>query len=274
MNKIFLKNKFTEDYFLLIEKARSRNIFSKEKAKEVLGYCEKHHIIPVSLKGKNTKDNLVFLTPKEHFIAHRLLTKMCISKKDEYKMLCAFDCLRNYKSKFTLERYCPINEDEYSELKIHLSRVRSEIYSGKNNPNFENYWSLEKKKNFSKRRLGKNNPSFGRKRPEQSKLMMGNKIAKTLNTKHIHNKEKLLQTRIKPEEIQQYLSEGWELGELKYLCEYCQKSYTKGNYSRWHENNCSLNPNKSINKIECINCSKLVDERVFNSKHGKNCKLK
>lgn len=33
-------------------------------------YYEKHHIIPKSLGGTNKKDNLVKLTPKEHFLAH------------------------------------------------------------------------------------------------------------------------------------------------------------------------------------------------------------
>lgn len=38
-------------------------------------YYEKHHIIPRWLGGKDTKDNLILLTPKEHFIAHMLLWK-------------------------------------------------------------------------------------------------------------------------------------------------------------------------------------------------------
>lgn len=39
-------------------------------------YYEKHHIIPKSLGGSNTKENLVLLTFKEHYIAHLLLSKM------------------------------------------------------------------------------------------------------------------------------------------------------------------------------------------------------
>ena len=36
-------------------------------------YLEKHHIIPKSDGGSNENDNLVYLTAKEHFIAHKLL---------------------------------------------------------------------------------------------------------------------------------------------------------------------------------------------------------
>lgn len=39
-------------------------------------YYEKHHIIPRCLGGTNKKHNLVLLTAKEHFLAHRILYKM------------------------------------------------------------------------------------------------------------------------------------------------------------------------------------------------------
>lgn len=40
------------------------------------GYTERHHIIPKSLNGSDSRDNLVRLTTREHFICHKLLTKM------------------------------------------------------------------------------------------------------------------------------------------------------------------------------------------------------
>lgn len=64
---MFLDNKYTKFYFLLITK-RTNSTFE--------GYGEWHHIIPKSLGGTNEKRNLVKLTAREHFIAHRLLTKM------------------------------------------------------------------------------------------------------------------------------------------------------------------------------------------------------
>lgn len=39
-------------------------------------YTERHHIQPRCLGGSNRPDNLVYLTPRVHFIAHRLLQKM------------------------------------------------------------------------------------------------------------------------------------------------------------------------------------------------------
>jgi hypothetical protein len=39
-------------------------------------YGEKHHIVPRSLGGNNSKENLVRLTAREHFICHALLAEM------------------------------------------------------------------------------------------------------------------------------------------------------------------------------------------------------
>lgn len=38
-------------------------------------YCEQHHIVPKCLGGADSLDNLVNLTPREHYIAHLLLAK-------------------------------------------------------------------------------------------------------------------------------------------------------------------------------------------------------
>lgn len=42
---------------------------------------EKHHIIPKCLGGSDGDDNIVYLTPKEHFTAHLCLIKMCPSER-------------------------------------------------------------------------------------------------------------------------------------------------------------------------------------------------
>lgn len=55
-------------YDAIIEKAKLRD--------EIECYYEKHHIIPKSLGGLDSIENLVKLTFKEHFVCHRLLTKI------------------------------------------------------------------------------------------------------------------------------------------------------------------------------------------------------
>jgi hypothetical protein len=39
-------------------------------------YLERHRIIPGCMGGKYTKDNIRFLTPEEHYMAHQLLVKI------------------------------------------------------------------------------------------------------------------------------------------------------------------------------------------------------
>lgn len=44
-------------------------------------YYEKHHVLPRCLGGTNAKENLVLLTPEEHFVAHLLLAKIYPTEK-------------------------------------------------------------------------------------------------------------------------------------------------------------------------------------------------
>lgn len=59
------------DYFKiyerLIDRARSRNIDD---------YYERHHVIPRCMGGNDDPNNIVNLTPEEHYLAHQLLVKM------------------------------------------------------------------------------------------------------------------------------------------------------------------------------------------------------
>lgn len=86
---MYLDNKYTKWYNSIIENANLRITQS--------GYTEKHHIIPRSLGGTNKKDNLVSLTPREHFICHLLLTKMTLGN-DRYKMIYALHMITNVKN--------------------------------------------------------------------------------------------------------------------------------------------------------------------------------
>lgn len=48
---------------------------SRERGKPD-GYAERHHVLPRSLGGGDEPENLVWLTPREHFIAHLLLARI------------------------------------------------------------------------------------------------------------------------------------------------------------------------------------------------------
>ena len=52
------------------------NIITKAKSRIMNGYVEKHHILPKCLGGTDDVNNLVILTPEEHYLAHLLLVKI------------------------------------------------------------------------------------------------------------------------------------------------------------------------------------------------------
>lgn len=59
---------YQRHYGLLIERARARN--------KTEDYTERHHVVPRCLGGSDEAENLVRLTPEEHYVAHQLLVKI------------------------------------------------------------------------------------------------------------------------------------------------------------------------------------------------------
>ena len=82
-------------YDSLISNAQSR--------KETSGYTEIHHIHPRSLGGTDDESNLVVLTAKEHYLAHRLLYKMYQNTEHAQAMSAAWFCMVNMNK--TGQRY-------------------------------------------------------------------------------------------------------------------------------------------------------------------------
>lgn len=77
-----IPNKYTKWYCNIIDRALLR-ASTRSEAKIKLGYTEGHHILPKCFKlgGENDKSNIAYLSAKEHFIVHRLLTKMFSNTK-------------------------------------------------------------------------------------------------------------------------------------------------------------------------------------------------
>ena len=51
-------------------------LISRGQSVRDLEFKERHHILPRCMGGLDSKDNLVDLTPEEHFVAHQLLLKI------------------------------------------------------------------------------------------------------------------------------------------------------------------------------------------------------
>lgn len=130
----FLTNKYTKWYYTIISTARKRHTNNC--------YVEYHHIIPECLfinrirKGPigswlgnpNDKNNLVYLTAKEHFICHLLLTKMSDGIQQHKMIKAAFKmCFSDNNQK----RYTKITSRIYEYLRTQYSIVQCIARKGK-----------------------------------------------------------------------------------------------------------------------------------------------
>ncbi len=101
------------------------------------GYYETHHILPRCLGGTDSKDNLVKLTAKEHFICHLLLTKMYPKGSTEYYKTChAFLMMLVSSSKN--QRY--VTARRYETLRTAYSVRVSTLQAGQGNSQFGTRW--------------------------------------------------------------------------------------------------------------------------------------
>ena len=128
----FINNKYTHIYYAIVNRA---------KARELKEYKEKHHIVPKSLGGNNSSENLVELTAREHFICHRLLTKMTTGTAKK-KMWLAVSKMLSFSS--THQRYQPASRI-YEYTRVQVSRAQS----GKGNPNYGKKHSKETREKMS-----------------------------------------------------------------------------------------------------------------------------
>ncbi len=157
---------YKKHYNLLIKKAQKR--ITPEC------YCESHHIVPRSMGGPNSKDNLVKLTGREHFIAHVFLAKIF---SDHAGMAIAVIRMKHDRREGRI-----INSKKYEWIKKAFSERISKFHKN-NTPSRqtpearENYRKATIKlwknpghrENMINKNLGSKNPMFGKHLSEKTK---------------------------------------------------------------------------------------------------------
>lgn len=162
--------KYGDIYQRLIDSAKYRGLDKKS----MLGYYEKHHILPKCLGGDDSTDNLVLLTGREHFIAHKLLCKMYPENKSlffalyqmsidptdrEYKVTASgYERLR---TKFCLQQTGNSNPAKRPEVRKKMSEARK----GRPSSFLGKKFSEESRKKLSEAHIGMHkgelNPCYG-----------------------------------------------------------------------------------------------------------------
>ena len=164
-------------------------LIETRKTKTFIGYGERHHIIPKCMGGTNTKENIVRLKAREHFIAHLLLAK---SHKTPSLIFAANMMMYCNKKKYTNRTYEWI-KTEHSKLVSDLKKgkllapshikILSDNMKGEKNPNYKGVLHIGKKRSddFRKKqsednsgvknsmygKKGKLNPFYGKKHTEE-----------------------------------------------------------------------------------------------------------
>jgi hypothetical protein len=218
---IFINNKYTTWYFNLISKAQTRPI---------TGYTEKHHIIPKCLGGDNSSTNLVHLTAREHFICHRMLTKM-VDTSVKHKLVFAawqqsrpskhkdvkissrtYETLRKQLSEtYTGRKRAPITEQALANMRAGFKTRRKVVLTEEEKDKRDSHLrKIAKERN----QTGANNPFYGKKHtPEISKLLA--------------DKNRLLFTGVPKNRVS---------------CIHCHKDVTVNIFPKYHGDNCKFKP--------------------------------
>jgi len=134
---MYLHNKYTITYYKIINRAKSRTL---------TGYVEKHHVIPRSLNGNDSPDNLVELTAREHFICHLLLIKM-VAGKDKAKMIHASWQMANQENQHQIRT--KVNSSTYALLRESFSKAHSQWLKDNRHlikEKVDKYWTEENRK--------------------------------------------------------------------------------------------------------------------------------
>lgn len=140
---------------------------------------EKHHIIMKSMGGTDDIDNLVMLTPREHFIAHWLLWRIHRNRQTSFAFfsMCQFRKGDRKKLIFSSSAY------EEAKISRKITGVSEETRKKMSLAKLGKTYTLEARKNMSNGKRGSIPWNFGKPATTESKQKMS---ASAQNRKRKH----------------------------------------------------------------------------------------
>jgi hypothetical protein len=143
-------------------------------------YFEKHHITPKCKGGDNSKTNIVYLTAREHFIAHWLLWLIFKDRQMALAFHKMFSRNNNHSRNFSSKDY------EKAREAFRLTNIGNTY--GKNNKG--RVISEKQRENHSKvmkgKFIGEKNPFYNKKHSDDTKKILSDK-RKKLKNEDIYN---------------------------------------------------------------------------------------
>lgn len=235
------------DYKLIYD-----NLINRAKTRSLDQYTERHHIIPQCMGGSNDASNLVNLTPEEHYVAHQLLVKihpnihklvyaakmMTVSTKHVQRNNKTFGWIRRRFAE--LERNKHVSAEtrkKMSEAFARKERITCPHCGKEGLPGNMRRWHFD---NCSK---GPNKTIHTIPNEQKLKIKEGMKSAvwatKSCQYCGKEGKQCVISTHEKfcksnPNHVKKT--------EVQHTCIHCGKTSTKGNITRWHNDNCKNRP--------------------------------
>jgi hypothetical protein len=174
----------------------------------------------------------VDLTAREHFICHRLLTKMVSDKKSKYQMWNAFSAMLYWHN--DKQERIKLSPFKYQLIKIQLSKQKSLRFSGEGNKMYGKTHSAEAKAKMSRARMG-------RVVTEETREKLRNReYRNTWSSSFMKNNNPNSKPGVRDKMAATFLEKYGvnNCSQIPKICEHCGKSVGLSNYSRWHGNNC------------------------------------
>lgn len=227
--------------YLKIYKSLIQNAITDPKLDS---YKEKHHIVPKCMGGDDSRENLVLLTARQHFIAHWLLFKIYKNFKlaNAWHSMCRIGKGQEARK---------INSRKFEYCKKQRSILLAINSTGANNNFYGKTHSAETRLLISEKLTGNihkteetikkwvNEVAKKPKTPEhRSKIAAGSKGY--LVFQNIQTMELIRISREKSIDLDKNL---WVhprklKPEIKFKCDHCEIITTKSNLKRWHNQNC------------------------------------
>lgn len=311
IKQISLNNKYTNWYIQIILNAQKR-ASNRNSAKHLLGYIEGHHIIPKSF-NIDIKNNIVYLTAKEHFVCHRLLSKMFTGS---FKTKMAFAIFSFSRTSNNQSRIV-INSRTYQVIKTEMADARKSLPFKKRKPlSPEQYarvvsmhqnrspetnkkiseaklgksMSQQFKDNLSLRMKGEGNPFYGKTHTIETKQKMSDAKKgkrKPLSVEHraalsiarkgkpINDEQKILLKKNAFKSGSEHPCYGGLPDSMFIGCIYCKKTVSKTGFTVWHGDKCKLSPSYTGPEMFlCIYCNTEHPRPTYYRYHNTNCKMK
>ena len=187
---------------------RYQRFIDSLRNQRIEGVCEVHHILPVSMGGTNDKDNLIQLTPRQHYIAHWMLWKAYGGK-----MAQAFYFMNN------LNKVRRIGGRTYEKLKAETKVELSKQFSGAGNPFYGRKMDKELRKHLSGvkvemfKSISKDDPriiQISKLRPSKEDYKKQGKVMSSL----VWMNDGVRSYRVKPNDVDEKLNEGLVKGRI------------------------------------------------------------